>query len=209
MLFISNVEPSKLKTASRSIVMLTGDGRWEDRLVEGFCKKFDGGYGGKSVISLRGPIVGRITGIASLSQIKILIGKFGVRDFIWLCDKEHFERIDGWENRIMDALRVYGINAVIGESYDGYAKFYLEFGGKRAIVWAALVGVERKLEENLVKLIKMQYEKKIEPTKDELRNFLKKHGMDVETLIEKSAMDNLRESFPSVFTVFEKIHDDP
>jgi arsenate reductase-like glutaredoxin family protein len=55
----------------------------------------------------------------------------------------------------------------------------------------------------------MQYEKKIEPTKDELRNFLKKHAMDVETLIEKSAMDNLRESFPSVFTVFEKIHDDP
>ncbi len=209
MLFVSNLEPSKLKTASRAIVMLTGDGRWEDRLVEGFCKKFNGGYKGKNIISLRGPIVGRITGIASLSQIKILIDKFGVRDFIWLCDKEHFGRIDGWENRIMDELKIYGINAVIGESDDEYAKFYLEFGGKRAVIWAALVGIEKKLEENLVKLIKMQYEKKIEPTKDALRNFLKKRGIDVETLIEESAMDNLRESFPSVFTVFEKIHDDP
>lgn len=74
--------------------------------------------------------------------------------------------------------------------------------------WFAVNDSKKNVEENIVKLIEKCYGEKLEASKSEIKNWLRRKNQSDRDLIEKSSKEALEESFPGIVTVIKSFVED-
>ena len=74
------------------------------------------------------------------------------------------------------------------------------------MLYLAVMGEEKCIEENLAKLIRLRFGEEVGPTKRELDKWLKSRGMNERSIIEGAGEDVLRKSLPNLVTLLEEIN---
>jgi hypothetical protein len=195
---------------NRSVVFVTGDGPHEGRLCKGFTSKFDGHD--IFVFSLRSPqvtfIPPRKCGLASLEAVHSYMNLFQIRNFIWVCDKEHFDPNQGWIVQIANKLAVFALATISVNPLQGDAvRLDVTLGPKHAVIWCALIGLNPCgfLEENLARLIQLEFHEDITADKQSVATALGRKHLRIEELVNVARMQNLRGAFLSLFSVFADV----
>jgi hypothetical protein len=203
---LATLDPEKYQAspvAEDYILFATGDGRQEDRVCKGFTEHFNGTK--INILSFKSPLPRRTTGLASVGVVKTYIERFPVKRLLWTCDKEHLKASNSWMNQVKDSLASIGITSGVGSEWKDAARLELAVGPKRVVLWCALTGVKKALEENLSELIELELKEKVLPNKKEISSALTRHGLKIEDLIKHSSKKNLRLATPSLVSVFEDI----
>lgn len=207
MKFIEVQEPTKDMGNSEAVVLLTGDGPTELRIVKALSKRMNGSKSGKCLYSLKGPISPTRTDLSSLEQIKILWSKNPLKKILWICDKEHV-KTENWHESIMRELTKYGITVQTENKWLDSGLFRLWLADREAMLWVALSGLKQKIEENIADLIMSRYGDKVEPDKNRIKDYLKRRGIKLDDLILETNEQVIEQSFPGLMNVLKSIHRD-
>jgi len=196
--------------SDRSVLFVTGDGPHEGRVCKGFTSQFDGNE--IFMFNLRSPQVTflppRKCGLESLEAIRIYIDLFRIRNFVWSCDREHFDRALDWITQVREKLAVFAFATTNAGPLDGDAvRLDVTLGPKQAVIWCALTGLRPGgyLEENLARLIQLEFHENAAPDKHGVAVALNRRGLRIEELVKMADKQNLRRAVLSLFSVFEDV----
>jgi len=158
------------------------------------------------------PIFSGKKGFSVLDAIKIYLSSYGVEHTLCLLDREYLRSENGATNvQIIErALGEYGISVQHIEELDASWEVALvlqcELTGRRNLVtYLSVIGKQTRIEEDLAELIRLEFGEQIRPEKKTIRNFLKKHGLEIETFIEGARRGNVAQAFPSLDRIMRVI----
>ncbi|MEM2994464.1 MAG: hypothetical protein QXI91_00395 [Candidatus Bathyarchaeia archaeon] len=187
------------KPAKMVIGVLTGNGKREFKVLRAVAKKYDGTK--KILYFPRLPGYRFGSGLSVLQIVKIYVSKYNIRSFLCLIDKEHFTQAEV-EMEVKEKLRKFGVEVNQVQKFPVNSENTLcingTVGNRSFILWIAITGKEKCIEENIAKLIEVKFGVKIEPTKNGVAEALKKRDVDEEQLITKTNKRNLKASFPAL-----------
>ncbi|HIQ12985.1 MAG TPA: hypothetical protein EYH44_01150 [Thermoprotei archaeon] len=181
------------------IVFLTGDGGREKRVIEALAEK----YNHKKTIFRptfiphRTGLTGVVEQLATLTNLKI-----SVKSYLIVIDKEHVNNFSQVERK----LGTYGFEILEKKLEEGAWIVKCRKGVKEIMLYLAVMGEEKCIEENLAKLIRLRFGEEVGPTKRELDKWLKSRGMNERSIIEGAGEDVLRKSLPNLVTLLEEIN---
>lgn len=212
--------PTKEEAKHTVGVILTGNGTQEVKVMKGFCSKFNG-----KTWCLQFPktpirrlskkqIAGK--GLQTFDTIKAIDSIKHLENIIILFDYDFAEEIEKQSSKFKtfdDALN-YKLSRTFNESKIVERKetdldriYHIEgkIGRNNINCYLVIHGKEKMIEENISKLIKLKYNKTIAPTHKDVREFLVSEGSSVSKLIKISGKAKLKEAFPSLCEVMEKM----
>jgi tRNA A37 threonylcarbamoyltransferase TsaD len=82
---------------------------------------------------------------------------------------------------------------------------YFKTGGKQARVYMAISGGTTNIEEDIACLITELFGEKLDPSKAEIRRFLKEKGLRIEDLIKQATKEQLKRCFLGVTEAIEQL----
>jgi len=188
------------------IGVLTGNGRREHRILKAIAKKYDGSE--KLLYFPRRP--GYLPGakLSVLRVVKVYVSRYKINNFLCLIDKEHFTGTD-IEKEVEEKIREFGIEVTQIQRFNANTEnaIYLNgiVGTRNFTLWMIIAGKEKCMEENLAKLIEIKFGEKIEPTKSNITEALRKHDMDTEKLLASASIEQLKQSFPALNFVLSRL----
>ncbi len=142
----------------------------------------------------------RTTGVRGLDavirELALLLPKTAVTTYIILIDREHVSNIE----QLRRKLEEYGFAVQNYEVlHEGCWKVRVERGTKGAIVYVVIFGFKKCIEEHLVELIHLLYNEQIEPEKDAVNRWLRKHRLKDEDLVKEALRRQVFEkTFPQL-----------
>lgn len=193
-------------------LVATGDGTTEFPKLEAFSKR----YNGKKVLWFpekpkyspfrrRSHFQNqRIGGLDVLEVLTVYPGLWKLHRYLFIIDREHF----GGEptNDICERLKGLGIAIEYIKQLNGGAfHIFCNYGSHKLGVYIAISGKERRIEEDVATLIKLEFNTDVDPTKSEIRQFLRSKGLKDTQLIGNARKANLREAFPNLSLVIMRI----
>ena len=197
----------ELKKPVKLIIgVLTGNGRREYRILKAIAKKYDGSE--KLLYFPRRP--GYLPGakLSVLRVVKVYVSRYKINNFLCLIDKEHFTGTD-IEKEVKEKIREFGIEVTQIQRFNVNTEnaIYLNgiVGTRNFTLWMIIAGKEKCMEENLAKLIEIKFGEKIEPTKSNITEALRKHDMDTEKLLASVSIEQLKQSFPALNFVLSRL----
>jgi len=197
----------ELKKPVKLIIgVLTGNGRREYRILKAIAKKYDGSE--KLLYFPRRP--GYLPGakLSVLRVVKVYVSRYKINNFLCLIDKEHFTGTD-IEKEVEEKIREFGIEVTQIQRFNANTEnaIYLNgiVGTRNFTLWMIIAGKEKCMEENLAKLIEIKFGEKIEPTKSNITEALRKHDMDTEKLLASVSIEQLKQSFPALNFVLSRL----
>jgi len=197
----------ELKKPVKLIIgVLTGNGRREHRILKAIAKKYDGSE--KLLYFPRRP--GYLPGakLSVLRVVKVYVSRYKINNFLCLIDKEHFTGTD-IEKEVEEKIREFGIEVTQIQRFNANTEnaIYLNgiVGTRNFTLWMIIAGKEKCMEENLAKLIEIKFGEKIEPTKSNITEALRKHDMDTEKLLASASIEQLKQSFPALNFVLSRL----
>ena len=197
----------ELKKPVKLIIgVLTGNGRREYRILKAIAKKYDGRE--KLLYFPRRP--GYLPGakFSVLRVVKVYVSRYKINNFLCLIDKEHFTGTD-IEKEVEEKIREFGIEVTQIQRFNANTEnaIYLNgiVGTRNFTLWMIIAGKEKCMEENLAKLIEIKFGEKIEPTKSNITEALRKHDMDTEKLLASVSIEQLKQSFPALNFVLSRL----
>ena len=197
----------ELKKPVKLIIgVLTGNGRREHRILKAIAKKYDGSE--KLLYFPRRP--GYLPGakLSVLRVVKVYVSRYKINNFLCLIDKEHFMGTD-IEKEVEEKIREFGIEVTQIQRFNANTEnaIYLNgiVGTRNFTLWMIIAGKEKCMEENLAKLIEIKFGEKIEPTKSNITEALRKHDMDAEKLLASVSIEQLKQSFPALNFVLSRL----
>lgn len=206
--FVTEDPEKYLTVAESNIVFAAGDGPHEVRLCKGLTERFDGNK--INVLNFKSPLrqsppLHRRTGLASLAIVRAYIDTWHVERLVWSCDKEHLMPPATWVEQVISELKGMGMSVSVALTWNDAARLNVVLGSNNAILWCALTGMQRNLEENLSRLIELEFGQKVAPDKPSLRLFLRSKGLAIDELIRQAKKENLKQAMSSLFSVFGDI----
>lgn len=194
-------------SADQIFLTLTGDGNWEVYIIKGFCKAFNGKDNYVLFPKTPSPS-GRKTGLSSLDSIKYLTSKYRFRNYICIVDKEHVRSTSdsNLKNDLTSRIYKIGRYEFHKSSVDIGVSTEIQWGPHNANLDLIILGKCKCLEENISILIENQYNKRIQPTKKPIRNFLKQKNINLSELITNASTKNLKIAFPALYSFFKNQH---
>ena len=179
------------------ILAITGNGRTDLHILDAFAKKYNGM---KKFIWTPTSSRQKKTGLKALDAIKYIVSKYKIENFIYLVDKEHVKDKDDILQYLSKFLR--------NVSREGHL-ITANYGSHSIRIYTVIFGEEKCIEEEIAKLIKIRYSMDITPDKKEIKKFLREKKTWYDKLIEVSTKNELRESFPNLSEIMQKIEEDP
>ena len=200
----------ELKDKQPNILVLTGNGKTESRILAALCEKYDGKE--KFLWFPETPIRRRLkeTGFKAFNAIKICLAKYRLGKFLFLIDREHFKEVrQGREQeevsrymekrlkaRIETTCELVSEKAFITRGYLGSYPFD---------VCTVIFGVTSKIEEEISELIRLKLKVQVKPDKPSIDRFLKSRRKKVESLIKEASKKYLEEAFPGLCNALKAI----
>lgn len=179
--------------------LLVGNGPSDVRILTVLAERFDHS---KVLRIPQTPLRGRKGLKASIESLTFCLDRPAMNRFILVIDREHVAS----KEEIEEKLQECGFECLEIEEINSGA-YYVEAkrGDKRALIYIALLGFKKRIEENLAQLIKVMYNEDLEPRKKVIRRWLKVKGLRDVDLIRKARDEQLNQAFPSVTIVFRLI----
>lgn len=194
------------KPAKIVVGVLTGNGKREFKVLRIIAKKYNGQR--RILYFPKRPGYRFGGGLSVLQVVKIYASKYNIKNFLCLIDREHFAEADV-KKEIEKTLREFGVNvnqvqkipinnedALLIEGAVGIHNF---------ILWTAITGKEKCIEEDIAKLIEIERGLKVEPTKNGVTQAFKEHNIDIEQLMASASLKNLKTSFPALSLVLSRL----
>ena len=183
---------------SRRVVLhvITGDGRWEFKVLKGICRKLNGKD--KIVYS---PIsrIEKKTGIGCLDFLNELPGYYEEREVpkvLAIVDKEHVPQ--NLEKEVSSRVKLMAFR----EEINGRLYFMkVKSKGREIKAYLSISGEEKRIEEDISKLIKLRFRVEIPPEKKAIIDFLRENKREIgrkeiEDLIYTSKIEEIRKTIP-------------
>ncbi|MBL7117218.1 MAG: hypothetical protein ISS94_00310 [Candidatus Syntrophoarchaeum sp.] len=193
-------------------LVATGDGTTEFSKLGAFSKH----YNGKKVLwfpekpkyahfSRRSHFQNqRIGGLDVLEVLTVYPGAYKLHRYLFIIDREHFG--GNPTNDIIEKLnRLRIVIESIEELSVGAFYIFCNYGSHELGVYIAISGKERCIEEDLAMLIKLEYGSDVQPTKNDIRRFLRSTGLKDKELIRNATKTNLRKAFPNLSSALMRI----
>jgi hypothetical protein len=197
----------ELRNVKTVILVLTGDGPTESKVLKGVARKYDGGR--KVLYFPRRPGYQPGSGLSVLKVTKIYVEKYAILNFLFLVDREHIKIGATAEKEIENKLREFGVevNNIQKLSAEGEEAMRIEgnIGAHKFILWTAIIGREKYIEEDIAKLLETKFEEKVEPSKGGVKSALKRHATDIEQLMTSASKGKIKLSFPAIHTVLSSL----
>src|ERR1035437_146750 len=187
-------EPGNID-AKRATISLTGDGRREQSLLKAFAERYNGnefvlqlpatvgllGHGNK--------ITGRFPGFSVLQTIKTYVSKWKFTQYLFLVDIEHFND----EDLILEISRnLIGFNLInIIRLADQAFLIKCNLGSHELTIHVVVCGEKKCIEENIAKLILLEFGSQVEPTKPAIDQALNQNDSNLYLLIKNAESNNL------------------
>jgi hypothetical protein len=176
-------------------VVLTGDGKWEFRVLKGLSKKFDG-----YKILWFPELPKKFTGKSVYGATKFYVEKHDICKFLVLYDREHFK---GTDNDVKTLNRL-GFRSIVVKSIIDDRAFVInsKFGSKDVTVFVSIQGDFKSINEEIAELVYLKFGCKLKSDHKEIRACLKKLGVEsIENLIEQSGVKYLKQAFKGLCAV--------
>jgi len=145
---------------------------------------------------------GRFSGLSAFQVVKTYVSKWRLTEYLLIIDMEHFglhhDKVS-IQNAIEDNVRSFGFaDPKVTLLNEGAYRISCFLGSHRISMNAALSGSEKRVEENISKLIKLEYNTEIAPEKGDIESELHRLGLSLEELLRKSDLNNLSRAFPGL-----------
>jgi len=194
--------------AGKIVAVLTGDGISEKHVLEALAEKYDGK--GKVLFFPRLTIsLMPGSGLNALKAVKIYVEKYGVMHSLFLVDREKFREKENVGEKVEEALRSFGINVRNIESFQKHGRHSqfvkISVGKHEATLYVVVFGERKSIQEDIVKLMKIELGTKTDPNKRAIRTELRKLGLDEYSLLKKAKDKSLRIAFPGLDFALKKI----
>jgi len=189
------------------IAVLSGNGRTELRVLTSLAQRFDGSR--KILFFPRLPIHPKPgSGLQSLKAVKTYLN-YKITHTLFLIDREHLER--DISETIENTLRSFGIDVQSTQLFPSLRENALLIDGlvghHEVIIYAAILGRKKSIEECIAKLIELELRRKVKPEKRAIGMALRNHGTSIDTLLTKAQRKSLMTAFPSLSFVLKKIEE--
>jgi hypothetical protein len=197
-------------------VALTGDGRWEHPILKALAERYNGN---ENVLLITVPVgllgrgykqAGRFSGLSALQAIKTYVRDFRIKRYLFLIDIEHFSCTEEVQATLEASLR--GANFILqhieplGEPLGAQA-FLVKCsdGSHEIVVHAVIAGEEKCIEEDIARLVSLEYDITIAPIKGLISNVLRQRGKNLFSFVKHAALTNLRQALPDLTAAFESM----
>jgi hypothetical protein len=194
------MELEELRGRQAQIIVLTGDGKTEIRVLK-HCSRI---YNGKKTLWYPGTPIPQRTTIEALRAVKVCVESYRILYYLFLIDREHLEK-GKEEETIEKVLMNEGFREMEITQLNSLFLVKCLLGPRRIMIYVIVIGTEKRIEEELVELIKLELGVDIEPEKGEIRKVLKSHRMDFEDLLRNAKRENLEEAFSSLCSALKMI----
>ncbi len=195
--------------AKLATIALTGDGRREQLLLKGFAERYNGedfllqlpttiaplGHGNK--------LTGRFSGFSVLQTIKTYVTKYKFTQYLLLIDKEHFN-----DNDLISEIRsnLTGFNQINITALANQAFLVkCNIGSHELIIHVVVCGERKCIEENIAKLIRLEFKTNVKPIKPGIERALNQHDSNLYILIKNAKSHNLCQAFTDLTAAFSNI----
>ncbi len=192
------IRASKLEAIIKAIV-ITGNGRTEERILKSLAKRLNG----EKKALLLPSILPRKSGVVALEGIAVLLNKgFKHKNFLFIVDKEHIPAEESFERTLhksgfrVKTIKDEGNREITIKAIRGVCKVKIH---------VAIMGIKKDVEEDLAKLIELEYGDKIKPCKEERRKYLKQRDLSIEEMIEGASIKNLEEAFKPLINMLKTL----
>ena len=183
--------------------VLTGDGRKEFRILRALGEKYDG----KEKI-LFFPALARLfhgNGLQALRAVRTYLDVYGVTKILFIADRDAIE--EELLTEVRNILTSCGISVLDMKAFcvveEDAMLITSSIGSREVIIHIAINGREKEVEENIAKLIELEYSEKIEPS--EIKRTLSSLGLTLEILLRSAKKKNIALAFPSLDIVLRHI----
>ena len=205
----------ELRDLKSNNLIITGDGSNEFHIMKELCKKYNGHN--KLLWFPRTPLLIK-KGLCALDTIKIYLNNqiFGINSIIYLVDGEYIKEDAIIE--IQDHLNSIGVNIIDIAPINEAFIIRCSSGNYEIILYCIVSGTETCIEEEIVKLIDLEYGVKINLSGDrdsgwktrikkEIRLTLKGKNKNLEELIRNAEKSKIERSFPNICAILRKIEE--
>jgi len=173
--------------------IVIGNGIHDEKVMRTLFKRFDD----KAAVLM--PQARPALGLeGSIDLAAELIGRFG-KDVLIVIDKEAFD-----ESRFKSILEYKFSICSIQKRDTSFWCARVVRGVREANLYVAIMGIEKGIEEVEAILIRERYGEDIEPTKNAIRTFLRRHDTKIYDVIEELGEESIRRAFPRAFIDFLK-----
>ncbi|KKK42131.1 hypothetical protein LCGC14_0564440 [marine sediment metagenome] len=203
-----------LKGIESYFLLISGNGTFPERvLFKSLCRKFDGED--TTVFYIDHPIK-KQTGLNALNAIPLYSKKYQISSIIFIVDGEHIKENAAIEIRKQLESKGIGINEIL--PLQGAFLIKCKSGPYDILLFCIILGPEVFIEEEVARLIELKLGVKIdlsrkgEPTgrkaiKSQIRQILRKKGIDIEELVMNTGKLKLEKAFPNICAVLKKIEE--
>lgn len=201
----------ELEAQRPDILVLTGNGKTETRILSALCEKYDGKA--KFLWFPETPIRRGLkeTGFKALHAIGVYLTKYKVKRFLFLVDREHFKGIKQKEQEAIAGYLERGLKAKIETACEYMPrKMFITRGHLGYLpfdIYTVIFGATSNIEEETSELIRLKFGTQINPNKAEINRFLKKKGKELESLIRGAAKKHLEKAFPGLCSALKKMEE--
>lgn len=148
----------------------------------------------------------RLAGFSILQAIKSYIGKYELEGYLVVIDKEYVSSEESLESQIHIALTGFGFPSPQIEHLVEQAFLVLcEDCAHKIQIRIVVCGDQRRIEENIAKLIFFEYGVVVEPEKGAITKFYRERRTDLYSLIKHSSPANIRRSFNGLMAALDSI----
>jgi hypothetical protein len=196
-------------------IALTGDGSWERVVLKAFAERHDGneqtllipiavallGHGHKKT--------GRFSGLSALQPIKTYVDQYRIKRYLFVLDVEHINKEKGIKSELEASAKKYGFELPDNVEAIGNQAFLIRcrLGSHKITVHTVISGREKRIEENISTLIRLELGIDVEPDKQAIKNILKQSRTDLFSLVKNGSSRNVSQAFPDLTAAFQNIED--
>jgi len=186
------------------VYVLVGDGGRDVRILTAVAERYNHG---KVLRVPRTPTTAG-TGLDSVIRAlaKLLDARVVIDKYLILIDREHVKSLKDVKGKFTS----YGFEVLSVEDLNE-ASWVLKVrrGAKVIKVYVAVLGLSKRVEENLAKLIKLTYGDDVEGSKESVNKWLKEHGMKNSELVSKASRQQIEKALPTLTQTLKKLAKDP
>jgi hypothetical protein len=190
-------------------ISLTGDGRREQSLLKAFAERYNGKEFVLQLPTAIGPLghghklTGRFVGFSVLQAIKTYVSTYKFTRYLVLIDKEHFTDKD-----LISEIKnnLHGFNQInVTSLADQAFLIRCNMGSHDLTIHSVVCGEKKCIEENIAKLILLEFRTHVKPIKPDIDRVLNQHGSNLYLLIKNAKSKNLCKAFTDLTAAFSNI----
>lgn len=196
-------------------VALTGDGHWEHEILKALAERYDGNENvllipiSVALLGRGNRRTGRFSGLSALQATKTYISKYRFNRYLFLVDKEHVCTTEDTGAELEAKVREMGFSLPHTEPLARQAFLVrCKLGSHDIVIYTVISGEEKCIEENIAKLVNLEWNIDIEPNKKAIRNVLRQRGTNLFSFVRNAASANLSQALSDLAAAFESMEEE-